>query len=76
MYFFQLCRAFDIFGGELTKLRLGFGVGHVCGVPRAFGGLISQIGGAFGHRAALHARPMRYCSILLNPARISCSRAG
>jgi hypothetical protein len=51
--FIDLCRTLDVFDRQFAELSFGFGVGQVVGMPPAFVGLISQIGGPFGHQATL-----------------------
>ena len=54
------------FGGQDTQLFLGLSVAHGGGVSPTLAGLISQIGGAYGHVPAWHVRPRsddQYCSL-------------
>jgi hypothetical protein len=54
LFAFDLYRLHDVFGGKLAKLNLRSSVAQSVGVAKAFGGLISQIGGAFGHAPVWH----------------------
>jgi hypothetical protein len=50
---FDLHRLRNIFGGQFAQVYLRFAVANIFGVPLTFGGLISQIDGAWRHGAAL-----------------------
>jgi hypothetical protein len=67
LFAFDHHRLRNIFGGHFSQLCLRLNVGQTIGVRPAFGGLISQIGGAFGHRVAVtHPYPRsggQYCSL-------------
>jgi hypothetical protein len=46
---FNIVRLDDIFGGQFSQPHLRFAVTDIVSVPLTFGGLISQIDGAWGH---------------------------
>jgi hypothetical protein len=57
LYAFDPGGAFDVFGGHLSKLCLGFIIHDAARVPLTFIGLVSQVRGTLGHEVFLGLGP-------------------